>query len=384
MLYRKYRPQTFSEVIGQQHVVQTLKGALTTGRVGHAYLFCGPRGTGKTTLARLLAKSLNCEKRTKEGDCDDSCDVCLAINQNRSLDLIEIDAASQTSVDNIRELNDSVRVAAPGGKYKVFIIDEVHMLSKSAFNALLKTLEEPPAHVVFILATTEPHKILPTVLSRVQRFDFKRLTPKEIDGKLKMMLKSEGITVDQEGTMAIAMSSDGALRDAEVALSKVIASHDSAPILSADRHSEKGRDWGGAGRKKQISVDDVYNSLGLIPLNYYPKFLSYLATSDKSSALDFINQAYSSGIDVNQFTSGFVEYLRRVLMHTINPIVLASVGEELLDQDLKLISTYSQVLTQQQLIRMINVFVSAKEGIKSSPIPQLPLELAVLEICEAR
>ena len=358
MLYRKYRPQTFNEVVGQ-HVVQTLRGALTSGRVSHAYLFCGPRGTGKTTLARLLAKSLNCEKRTKEGDCDDSCGACLAVNNNNSLDLIEIDAASNRGIDEIRNLKESALVAAPGGKYKIFIIDEVHMLTKDAFNALLKILEEPPAHVVFVLATTEPHKMLPTVLSRVQRFDFKRLTPKKIDGKLKGMLKLEGIVVDPEGIMAIAMSSDGALRDAEVSLSKVIASHD----------------W-----KTQISVDDVYNSLGLIPLNYYPEFLGYLATGNKSLALDFVNKAYSSGVDVGQFASGFVEYLRRILMHTINPSVLVSVGEELLDQDLKLVSTYSQALTQQQLIRMMNVFVSAKEGIKSSPIPQLPLELAVLEI----
>lgn len=380
MLYRKYRPQTFSEVVGQQHVVQTLRGALTSGRIGHAYLFCGPRGTGKTTLARLLAKSLNCAKRTKEGDCDDSCDACLSVNENRSLDLIEIDAASNRGIDEIRSLKESALVAAPGGKYKIFIVDEVHALTKDAFNALLKILEEPPSHVVFVLATTEPHKILPTVLSRVQRFDFKRLTPTEIDGKLREMAKAEGISINPAGTMAIAMSSDGALRDAEIALSKVIASHDPAPILSADHHSEKGRDWGGTGWKKQISVDDVYNSLGLIPLNYYPQFLGYLVTGDKSSALDFVNKAYLSGIDVSQFATGFVEYLRKILMHTINPAVLASVGEELLDQDVKLVSTYSQAFTQNQLIRMINVFVVAKEGIKSSPIPQLPLELAVLEV----
>src|SRR3989344_4272589 len=164
MLYRKYRPQTFLEVIGQEHVVRTLQGALTTGRVGHAYLFTGPRGTGKTTIARLFAKSLNCEKRTKEGDCDDSCSYCSAVKANNSLDLIEIDAASNRGIDEIRSLKESASVAAPGGKYKVFIVDEVHMLTKDAFNALLKILEEPPAHIVFILATTEPHKILPTVL----------------------------------------------------------------------------------------------------------------------------------------------------------------------------------------------------------------------------
>lgn len=347
--------------MGQQHVVQTLKGALTTGRIGHAYLFCGPRGTGKTTLARLLAKSLNCEKRDKEGDCDNSCDACLAVNKNRSLDLIEIDAASNRGIDEIRSLKESALTAAPSGKYKIFVIDEVHALTKDAFNALLKILEEPPSHVVFILATTEPHKILPTVLSRVQRFDFKRFSPKQMLGKLKQMAKSEGVIIDNEGLLAIAVSADGALRDAEVALSKVIVSCD---------------------RKKEISVADVYSTLGLIPLNYHPEFLGYLAANDKNSALDFVNRVYVSGIDLGQFTSGFVEYLRKVLMHTINPAVLALVGEEMLDQDLELLAVHSQVLTQQQVIRMLSVFISAKEEMKSSPIPQLPLELAVLELIQ--
>ena len=361
MLYRKYRPATFSEVVGQEHVIKTLQGALTTGRIGHAYLFTGPRGTGKTTLARLLAKSLNCEKRGKDGDCDNVCSFCLAINENRSLDLIEIDAASNRGIDDIRSLKESALVSAPGGKYKVFIIDEVHMLTKDAFNALLKVLEEPPTGVVFILATTEPHKILATVLSRVQRFDFKRLTPSQIFGKLKQMSKAEHIEIDTEGLTAIATSSDGALRDAEVALSKVFASNDN---------------------KKEISSDDVYATLGLIPANYYSELLSYLVVNDKNKAIDFIARIYSGGIDTEHFTAGFVEYLRKVLIHTIDPAVLISVGEELFDNDIKLISTYSGALTQQQLIRMLNAFVLAKEGMKSSPIPQLPLELAVLELLQ--
>jgi DNA polymerase-3 subunit gamma/tau len=357
MLYRKYRPQTFSEVVGQEHVIKTIKGALTTGRVGHAYLFCGPRGTGKTTIARLLAKALNCEKINKEGDCDDSCQACLAVNQNRSMDLIEIDAASNRGIDEIRSLKESALVAAPGGKKKVFIVDEVHMLTKDASNALLKFLEEPPAHVVFILATTEPHKLLSTVLSRVQRFDFKRLLPKQIYSKLSQMSVAEGVKVDAEGLMAIAMSSDGALRDAEVSLSKVIASHD---------------------RKKEISVDDVYATLGLIPLHYHPEFLGYLASNDMNAALDLVNRVYSSGVDLGQFTNGFVEYLRKVLIHSINPAVLAMAGEEMMEQDVKLLS--ASLLTQDRIIRMLNAFVGAKEGLRSSPIPQLPLELAILDI----
>ena len=352
--------------------MQTLEGALITGRIGHAYLFCGPRGTGKTTVARILAKALNCvnfsTKSTKGTfakvpfvePCN-KCDACLAVTNNTSLDLIEIDAASQTGVDNIRELNDSVRVAAPGGKYKVFLIDEVHMLSKSAFNALLKTLEEPPTHVVFILATTEPHRILPTVLSRVQRFDFRRFSNIQIVKKLNNIIKSEDIKIDDDGLTAIAVSADGALRDAEVALSKVIATCD---------------------RRKEISVDEIYSVLGLVPFNYYPEFVSLLASKDRDGALGFVNNIYLNGINLEQFTAGLVGYFRKILIHTINPAVLASVGEELLDNDVKLVASYSQVLNQEQLIRMLNIFVSAKEGIKSSPIPQLPLELAVLELID--
>lgn len=379
MLYRKYRPQTFSEVVGQEHVVKTLKGALLTGRKGHAYLFCGPRGTGKTTIARLFAKALNCADFSKfserkfieksstlrslsEGGLSipcDKCDFCQAVRNGNSLDLIEIDAASNRGIDEIRNLKDSAMTAAPGGKYKVFIIDEVHMLTKDAFNALLKLLEEPPDHVVFILATTEPHKILLTVLSRVQRFDFKRLTASQIFGKLKQMAKSEKIRVEDGGLVAIAASSDGALRDAEVALSKVIAT---------------------SGEDGVITESDVYETLGLIPINYYPEFLGYLAGNDKNSALDFISRVHAGGVDLDNFVAGFIAYLRKVLVNSINPAVLVSVGEELLDNDKKVIAVYSQALTADRLIQMLNVFVSAKEGMRSSPIPQLPLELAVLEL----
>src|SRR3989338_4160371 len=255
-LYRKYRPQTFDEVVGQEHVVRTLKGALTSGRKGHAYLFCGPRGTGKTTIARLFAKALNCTNFSKisdgnfteklsvrrsfsEGGLDvpcNKCDNCLAVNEGRSLDLIEIDAASNRGIDEIRNLKESAMVAAPGGGYKTFLIDEVHALTKDAFNALLKIIEEPPAHVVFVLATTEPHKILPTVLSRVQRFYFNRLTNKEIYDKLKAIAKEEGVNIEEDGLKAIASSSDGALRDAEVMLTKVVTTSQEKNISAEAIH----------------------------------------------------------------------------------------------------------------------------------------------------
>ena len=363
MLYRKYRPQKFSEIVGQEHVVKTLQGALESGRVGHAYLFTGSRGTGKTSLARIFAKTLNCQKRLIRSDlkepCND-CHFCFAANQGNSLDLIEIDAASRTGVDDIRELNDSAMVAAPSGGYKIFLIDEVHMLSKSAFNALLKTLEEPPKHVVFILATTEPYKILPTVLSRVQRFDFKRLNQGQISEKLKMIAGKEGIKINDEAIKTIAMSADGALRDAEVALTKIRASVDPS---------------------KEVSAEDVNEILSLVSYKYYPEFLGRLLNNDRIGSMEIIQKIHMSGADMENFTGNLVEYLRDVLMAKINPAVLASVSG-MNDEETKNISALGQSIDSQRLIKMIVSFSNARNEIKHSPVPQLPLELTVIEMTD--
>lgn len=355
MLYRKYRPQTFAHVVGQEHVVKTLEGALITGRVGHAYLFSGPRGTGKTTLARIFAKALNCTNR-KEGNFEpcDKCSACLDVNNNRSFDLIEIDAASNRGIDEIRNLKESALVAAPSGNYKVFVVDECHMLTKDAFNALLKILEEPPSHVVFVLATTEPHKILPTVLSRVQRFDFKKLTPKEISAKLKSIARAEKIDIDDEGLVAIAKASDGALRDAEVFLTKI-------------RTSTSGK----------ITTEEVYSILGLIPAKLHVEFLTYLVAGDKAGAVDLIHKMSDSGIDFENFTKDFLEYLRKILINKVSPATLVAFGDVPDAESAKL----AMQIENPKLVRMIILFTSARNEIKNSSIAQLPLELAVLELC---
>ncbi|MFN7088813.1 MAG: DNA polymerase III subunit gamma/tau, partial [Candidatus Paceibacteria bacterium] len=223
-LYRKYRPKTFGEVLNQAVVKQTLQNAIRLGKVSHAYLFAGPRGTGKTTIARLIAKSLNCQKRKPdESEPCNECKMCQEMNAGRALDLIEIDAASNRGIDEIRELRDGIKFSPVKGKYKVFIIDEAHMLTPPAFNALLKTLEEPPEHAIFILATTEPEKLPPTILSRVQRFDFRRISISDIIKKLQKDIKEEGLKAEPEALYLIASVSEGSIRDAESLLAQVVA-----------------------------------------------------------------------------------------------------------------------------------------------------------------
>ncbi len=359
MLYRKYRPQTFDEVVGQEHVVRTLQGALTSGRIGHAYLFTGPRGTGKTTIARIFAKSLNCAKRRKDGNPDNACESCLAVNGGRSLDLIEIDGASNGRVDEIRNLKESATVAAPSGGYKIFLIDEVHMVTKEAFNALLKVLEEPPAHVMFILATTDPQKILPTVLSRVQRFDFKKLSLREIAQKLTAVAEAEKVRIDDEAIASIAVSADGALRDAEVALTKVIS------------YCDKG---------ERITAEKTREVLGLIPVTYHPELLGYLASNDRAAALAFIQRLAENGANMEHFAKDFLDYLRRIMIHKINPAVLVSVGNELDAVSAQLVSMHADMLHEEKLVKMITAIMAARAEMKSSPISQLPLELAILDL----
>ena len=358
MLYRTYRQQSFGQIIGQQHVVRTLKGALVNNRIGHAYLFTGPRGTGKTTIARVFAKALNCIHRAKDGEPDNACERCQAVNEGRSLDLIEIDGASNGRVDEMRALKESATVAAASGGYKVFLIDEVHMVSAGGFNALLKILEEPPAHVIFILATTDPQKIPQTVLSRVQRFDFRKLTTNEIAGKLKEIAQSEKAKIGDEALLAIARASDGALRDAEVSLTKVFSSFS---------------------KQEQITTEKVNDILGLIPRIYHAEFLGHMDKGNQTAALTFIQNLHDNGINLEHFTKDFLEYLRRVLIAKVNPVSIAS-SDKFQDPENELIHSQAKKFDIARLIKMLTVFTLARNEMKYSPIVQLPLELAVLEI----
>lgn len=352
VLYRKYRPKTFEEIEGQEHVVRTLRGALISGHVGHAYLFCGPRGTGKTTMARLLAKALNCANRQPATignfePCND-CYSCNEINEGRSLDLIEIDAASNRGIDEIRNLKDSARVAATSNIHKIFIVDEVHMLTPPAFNALLKILEEPPAHVVFILATTEVHKVPDTILSRVQRFDFKKISSEQIKKKLTVIAKKEKIIIEDSALAELAASSSGSLRDAESAFSKVIAY---------------------AGQEGKISTETVAEILGIVPQDVHEVLINLILAKKAQEAIKKINDLHEAGVDLNNFLKQFVKHLRARLIGLIGEGPYVAV-----------VTTLPNQVTPEFLIKTINVFMKAGMEIKLSPVAQLPIELAILEL----
>ena len=288
---RKYRPSRFDEVVGQQHVSQTLKNALQTDHLAHAFLFCGPRGVGKTTSARILAKVLNCQNRTADYEPCNVCSSCVAFNNNASLNITELDAASNNSVDHIRALTEQVRFQPQQGEYKVFIIDEVHMLSTQAFNAFLKTLEEPPSYAVFILATTEKHKIIPTILSRCQIFDFKRIQPKDIIEHLQGICEQEGITADEEALHIIAQKADGALRDALSIFDRIVS-------------------FSG----KTITYAAVIENLNVLDYDYYFRAVDYILTEDRAGMLLLFDEVLRRGFDEDLFLNGLAAHVRDLLV----------------------------------------------------------------------
>jgi len=357
VLYRKYRPKTFSEIVGQEHVVQTLVNAVASGGISHAYLFAGPRGSGKTTLARLLAKALNCQNR-KEGKSEpcNNCSSCNEINESRAIDLIEIDAASNRGIDEIRELRDGIRFRPSKAKYKVFIIDESHQLSKDAANALLKTLEEPPKHAIFVLATTELHKMIPTIISRCQRFDFRKLTVEEIIGRLESIVGKEKAKIEKPALELIALNSGGALRDAEGLLDQVLTF--------------------GA-----ITAEEIKDLLGMVDTSLVSQFVDYLCQNKGSQAIELLNKLIDKGKDPQEFAKALINYLRQGLVLKINseltnPILVGFTPEE----QQKLLCQLSD-WPEDRICLTLKLFLEAQNQMKYSPISQLPLELAIIESC---
>ena len=289
---RKYRPARFEDVVGQEHVSRTLKNALQSGQVAHAFLFCGPRGVGKTTCARILAKVLNCRQVTKDFEPCNTCDACKAFNENASFNITELDAASNNSVEHIRALIEQVRFQPQQGKYKVYIIDEVHMLSAQAFNAFLKTLEEPPPYAIFILATTEKHKIIPTILSRCQIYDFRRIQPADMVRHLQHICTQEGIDADPDALHIIAQKADGALRDALSIFDRMMASSSG----------------------KRISYDDVIANLNVLDYDYYFQVVDALLLQDASKVMLLFDDILKKGFDPDLFINGLAEHLRNLLV----------------------------------------------------------------------
>ncbi|MBI1855825.1 MAG: DNA polymerase III subunit gamma/tau [Chloroflexi bacterium] len=345
-LYRKYRPQGWAEVIGQEHVVQTLKNAIAADRVGHAYLFAGPRGTGKTTLARLLAKAVNCLAEDRANRPCNECDYCKAVNENRFMDLIEIDAASNTSVDDVRDLRDKINFSPSQGKYKIYIIDEVHMLSTAAFNALLKTLEEPPPHAIFVLATTEIHKIPATVLSRCQRHEFRRVPVNEIVGQLKAIAKAENIQVDDEALAVIARQAGGGMRDA---------------ISLLDQLSSTGT---------KITLQLTQTVLGTATSQTVLDLIGSIQDQSPASGLETIHRALDAGADPRSLARQIVEYLRGLMLIQLDN------GEQVeTTKDVKeRMTLHSKYFSTPDVLRMMKLFNNAAVDTRGGWQPSLSLE----------
>lgn len=354
--YRKWRPQTWDEVVAQEHVVQTLRNAVRTGRTGHAYLLAGPRGTGKTTTARLLAKALNClDEDPAKRPCD-QCEHCRAVDEGRFLDLIEIDAASNTSVDDIRDLREKINFSPTQGRFKVYIIDEVHMLSTAAFNALLKTLEEPPPHAVFILATTEVHKIPATILSRCQRYEFRRIPVAEITRHLKKMAAEEHLSVDEDALQLIARQATGAMRDA---------------ISLLDQLSSTGN---------HVGLAEAQQVLGTATSGMILDLVNAILARDAAAGLKIIQQALDAGTDPRQFARQAVDYLRSVLLILMGSAEQVDAVPEVRTQ----MAEHAHAFSSARLIETIRLFNSAATDTRSSWHPGLAIEMAFAESIEDR
>lgn len=352
---RKYRPQTFDTVVGQGHITTTLKNAIRHRQLGHAFLFCGPRGVGKTTCARILAKTINCENQTKEGEACDTCPSCKSFNDGASMNYFELDAASNNSVDNIRDLVDQVRFVPQSGRYKVYVIDEVHMLSQAAFNAFLKTLEEPPAYAKFILATTEKHKILPTILSRCQIFDFKRITTNDTVKHLEEICEKEAIKAERTALQVIAQKSEGCMRDALSILDKIVS-------FTAG----------------ELDYANTLEHLNILDAEFYFKLLQCMQEQDLSGAMLLYDEINRKGFEGDVVLNGFAEFIRNLLVCKDEKAAgLLEVVESFKD---KYVSTAKNV-SAPLLVSALNILNETEINYKAARNKRLHVELAIIKLC---
>ena len=355
-LYRKFRPESFADVKGQDHIVTTLKNQLKAGRIGHAYLFTGTRGTGKTTIAKILARTVNCENPAEDGPCGE-CRICKAIAAGASMNVIEIDAASNNGVDNIREIVEEVSYSPAEGKYKVYIIDEVHMLSIGAFNALLKTLEEPPSYVIFILATTEVHKLPITILSRCQRYDFKRISIDTIAGRMKELTEAENVQVEEKALRYIAKTADGSMRDALSLLDQCIAFH----------------------LGKELTYDKVLDVLGAVDTEVFSRLLCCCLDRDVQGCVRLLEEIVMQGRELTQFVTDFTWYLRNLML------VQASDNlEDVIDMstdNLKRLKEEAGRIEMEQIVRYIRIFSELSGQIRYASQKRILVEIALIKLC---
>lgn len=355
-LYRKYRPLRFKDMVGQEHIVRTLKNQLKTGRVSHAYLFCGTRGTGKTSAAKIFSRSVNC-LHPVEGEPCNECELCLSALEGRSMNVIEIDAASNNGVDNIREIREEVKYPPTEGAYKVYIIDEVHMLSAGAFNALLKTLEEPPAYVMFILATTDPQKVPATILSRCQRFDFHRITTQRIQDTLEDYLQQESVLAEKEAIRYIARLGNGSMRDALSILDQCIAFYSD----------------------ETITIEKVLDILGSVDDTVFFSLTEVLWNQDAAKAMEIVENLMIQGRDIGQFVTELVEHFRDLLIQRTvpNPEDMLDMPEETKES----LKEQASHLTAEQLISFIQIFSELQADLKHSANERILLETTLIKLC---
>ena len=355
-LYRKFRPDNFADVKGQDHIVTTLTNQIKANRIGHAYLFCGTRGTGKTTVAKILAKAVNCQHPVNGSPCNE-CEMCKAIQAGTSMNVIEIDAASNNGVDNIREIREEVTYRPTEGNYKVYIIDEVHMLSTGAFNALLKTLEEPPSYVIFILATTEAHKIPVTILSRCQRYDFHRISIDTIAARLSELLQAEGVEAEEKAVRYVAKAGDGSMRDALSLLDQCIAFY----------------------LGQTLTYDKVLEVLGAVDTEVFSRLLRRILAGDVTAAIRILEELIIGGRELSQFVGDFTWYMRNLLL-----VKTSDNPEEAIDvssDNLKLLKEESEMTDVDTLMRYIRIFSELSNQIRFATQKRVLVEIALIKLC---